>query len=72
MVGPRNSPNAEQASADPLPDFWAEAARLRAETAGRGRPDSTDLVHEERHRRALGATAGSLGTAGLARPLIQP
>jgi antitoxin FitA len=35
-------------------DFWAEAARLRAETAGRGGPDSTDLVREERDRRAGG------------------
>lgn len=42
----------EQALRPEAEDFWALADRLRAETRGRMTTDSTDLIRDERDRRA--------------------
>ena len=42
----------EQTLCSQVRDFWDIADRLRAETACRAASDSTDLIREERDRRA--------------------
>jgi hypothetical protein len=72
MTAPTSPPDAEPVPAEHLPDFWADAARLRAEAARRGGSDGSDLVREERDRRALETTGGSPRITGLVGPLAEP